>query len=303
MIQNTETLGYKILSGKLKENRKHSEQLNKYLAGLLDADGCLSLSFKPYNGYYTLSLTFNFHQSLSTDRDGELTRAIKDFYNLGSISYRNLKDKDERFSSIIVWAMGTKDSIKLFNILGKHLKIKGTHWENLIWLYEELKLFRLSEKNIEELKCFSKCSRKESKWLKRPKHLSFAWLAGFLDGDGHYRFRQRLKYVKSYGKECKANELFIRVSCENFSGHIIEKLKEDFGGVIHLHKQGHLVWTRSLGKNSHSFALKFLKLLRKYICLEHKYKVVDSMVQYHENHQQRLNKGSSKEQVIVQEFN
>ena len=295
MIHNTATLGYKVLSGKLKENRKHSEQLNKYLAGMLDADGCLSLSFNLYNGYYTTSLTFNFQQSLSVDKDGSLTKAIRDFYNIGVVNYRDLKDEEERFSSVAVWSMGTKDAIKLFNILGKHLRIKGTHWENLIWLYEELKLLRLSEENIEELRCFSKCSRKESRWLKRPKHLSYAWLAGFLDGDGHYRFRQRLKYIKSFGKECKANELLLRVSCDINSKHIVEKLEEDFGGSTHLHKQGHLVWTRALGKNSHSFALPFLKLLRRYSCIEYKYMTIDKMVSFHEDHQQRLNKSNSKE--------
>ncbi len=34
---NTDHLGYKLISGKLKERRVHSEQLNKFLAGFFDA--------------------------------------------------------------------------------------------------------------------------------------------------------------------------------------------------------------------------------------------------------------------------
>lgn len=288
---NTETLGYKLLSGSLKENRKHSEQLNKYLAGYLDADGCISISYKLYNGYYTASLVFNFTQSFSVDPDGKLLQAFRDYYNLGTISHRTL----DLYSSISVWNMGTQDILKLYNLIKKHLRIKGTHWDNLIWLYNELKLFRLSEDNIEELKVFSKCSRQNSKWIKRPKHLSLAWVAGYLDGDGHYRIRHRLKYVKSYGKECKANELCVQVSCDKYDKHIVDKLKEDFKGSLNLHKDGHYIWKRSLGKTSHTFALAFLKKLRKYCCLEKKYIIIEQMIKFHEDHQQRLNKNESED--------
>lgn len=295
MEHNTSTLGYKVLSGQLKESRKHSEQLNKYLAGYLDADGCMSITFRPYNGYYTPSLTFHFQQSLSVDPDGSLVKAIKEFYNIGAINYRDLVGQETSSSSVVVWTMGTSDFLKLFSLVGKHLRIKGTHWENLIWLYNELKLFRLSETNIEELRDFSKCSRKNSKWLKHPKHLSYAWLAGYLDGDGHYRFRQRRKYFKREDKFCNSNELSIHLSCDINDKHIVSKLVEDFGGSTHLHKQGHLVWVRSLGKNSYSFAVPFLKMLRKFSCLEKKYLVIDNMLQFHSDHQQRLNMVDSKE--------
>lgn len=288
---NTETLGYKLLSGKLKESRKHSEQLNKYVAGYLDADGCISLTFSKYKDYFTLGLTFNFTQSFSNDPDGSLLKAIRDFYNLGTISHRNL----EGYSSISIWNMSTKDILKLYGLLSKHLRIKGTHWDNLIWLYNELKLFHLTSDNIEELKTFCKCSRQNSKWLKRPKHLSMAWVAGYFDGDGHYRIRRRKKYIKSYKKECSTNELCVQVSCDKNDYHIVEKLKEDFKGALNLHKDGHYIWKRSLGKTSHTFAINFLKHLRKYCCLEKKYIVIEAMIEFHNDHQQRLNKSKSKD--------
>lgn len=294
MKHNTETLGYKLLSGKLAQNRRHSEQLNKYLAGFLDADGCLSLTFNSYKGRYTISLTFMFLQSFSNDPDGSLIKAIHDFYNIGSITYRDLRG-DNTFSSVAVWTLGSKEFLKLFSLIGKHLRIKGTHWDNLTWLYMELKGFHLSEENIEELKLFSKCSRKNSKWLKHPKHLSLAWFAGYLDGDGHYRLRNRQKFIKKFGKCCNANELSVQISCDIKDGHILSKIEEDYGGHCHHHKDGHLVWKLALGKTSTVWALKLLKQLRKYSCLEKKYSIIEDMVQFHEDHQQRLNKNNSKE--------
>lgn len=292
MKHNTDTLGYKLLSGQLREKRKHSEQLNKYLAGYLDADGCLGLSFSKYKDYYTTSLTFCFQQSFSADPDGSLLKALRDFYNLGKINYRDLSGD---FSSVVVWTMGSDDFLKLYNLVGKHLRIKGTHWENLIWLYKELRFFHLSLNQLDDLKVFSKCSRLNSSWLKRPKHLSYAWLAGYFDGDGHYRIRHRRKYVKSVNRWCNSHELCVQVSCDKNDQHIIDKIVEDFGGTKHTHKQGHIIWKRSLGKTNSNFAIGFLKKLRSYSCLEKKYLIINDMIQFHDDCQQRLNKNSSKE--------
>lgn len=292
MRHNTGTLGYKLLSGQLKDARKHSEQLNKYLAGLLDADGCIGLSFKKYKDYYTTSLVFNLQQSFSVDPDGSLIKALRDFYDMGRVIYRDLSGE---YSSVVVWQMGTQDSTKMFNLVKKHLRIKGTHWENLVWLQDELKGFHLSEENIVELKEFSKCSRASSRWIKHPKHLSFSWVAGYFDGDGHYRFRERRKYIKSVNRFCNAKELCVQVSCDVSDIHLIEKLVEDFGGTYYFHKQGHIIYKRSLGKTSRSFAVPFLKHLRKYSCIPYKYDTIDRMILFHDNCQQRLNKGSSKE--------
>lgn len=293
MKHNTNTLGYKLLTGDLKRSRKHSEQLNKYLAGLLDADGCLSFTFAKYKGYYTIGITFMLLQSFSNDPDGELVKALRDYYDIGAVNYRDLMG-DNTFSSVAVWTLGSKDILKLFNLIGKHLRIKGTHWENLIWTYKELKGFHLSLDNIIELREFSKCSRKNSRWLKHPKHLSFAWLAGYLDGDGHYRYRSRQRYMKKIQKCCNSNELCVQVSCDYDDGFIVEKMREDFGGALSRHKCGHFIWKRALGKNSSFYALKFLKQLRKYCCLTRKYSIIEDMIEFHEDYQQRLNKNNTK---------
>ena len=294
MKHNTSTLGYKVLSGKLSENRNHSEQLNKYLAGLLDADGCLGLTFNTYKDVHKVNLTFMLLQSLSNDPDGTLIKAIRDFYNLGSITYRDLKG-DNTFSSVVVWTIGSKDFLKLFSLISKHLRIKGTHWDNLVWLYKELNKVPLSDTNIQELKEYSKCSRKTSKWIKHPKHLSMAWMAGYMDGDGHYRFRNRRKYVSSRKCFCNSNELSAQISCDKDDVHILHKIVEDFGGHIHHHKDGHYIWKIALGKNSTKYAVRFLKDLRKFCCLEKKYVIIENMISFHEDYQQRLNMGNSKE--------
>ena len=78
---NTDTLAYKLLSGSLRKNRKHSEQLNKYLAGLVDTDGCISLFFYKTRttGLQRVSVTVNLTQAATNDPDFEVIRALQSF--------------------------------------------------------------------------------------------------------------------------------------------------------------------------------------------------------------------------------
>lgn len=296
---NTSTLGYKLLSGKLRESRKHSEQLNKYVAGLIDADGSLSLNFAFYSGYYNTRLSMILVQSFSNDPDGELIRSIRDYYNLGTICYRTLEAENQ--SSQIMWMLGTKDTKILFNRIGKHLRIKGTHFDNLIWLVDQLRGVRIKEEHLLELRDYSKCSRKNSKWLKHPKHLSWAWVAGYLDGDGHYRCRiGRTRYNKTDDRFQESNELSVTVTCHQEDSHIVDFLKVCFKG--HTRDSGeYKSWRRSLGVNNKSFSLPFLKKMRMYSCLYKKYKVIEMMIAFLEDpaetKQESLERGSDSPQL------
>lgn len=275
---NTSTLGYKLISGQLRRNRKHSEQLNKYVAGLIDADGSLSLSFSKTNDYYNSKLSFILVQSFSNDPDGELIRALRDYYNIGTIQYRVYDYLPE--SSQILWMLGTKDFRILFNRIGKHLRIKGTHFQNLSELVEDLKGIKLQKEHLEELKEYSKCSRKHSMWIKHPKHLSFAWVAGFLDGDGHYRCRiGRVRYNKTEDRHQSSNELSVIFNLHKDDRHIAEFFKVCFNGKLR-ENDSYITWRRSLGTNNKSFSILFLKNMRKYSCLYKKYKIIDEMVKF-----------------------
>lgn len=177
----------------------------------------------------------------------------------------------------------------------KHLRIKATHLDNLAFLYKELRSVSLSPEAVLELKEFSQCSRQNSRWLKKPKHPSFAWVAGFLDGDGCYFYRERYKSFKSEQK--RSTSLKVKVTGHLEDTFCLEWLKESFKGHVYFYKEAKSsFWVRNLGKSDSVFALDFLKQMRKYSCISRKYIRICEMISYHENlKQQRLNKEDSKE--------
>lgn len=257
---NTNTLGYKLVSGKLRSKRKHSEQLNKYLAGLFDADGCITLE---YVDHKYLHLRFTLTQAATVDSDFELLRALHAFYGMGTLKYSFNPLNDV---SRCDWRLSTKDSKKMFNIIGKHLRIKATHFRNLIAMQEAFSGTVVSEDQWEDIKKYRSDSRVKSTWLKRPKHLAYAWVAGYLDGDGCYRFR------KSYNTLC--------VKAASGDLHILKKLQEDFKGSLLDSNGNYKTWRRGLGKGNISFSLPFLKKMRTFSCNRQKYHKIQEMITY-----------------------
>ncbi len=285
---NTDTLAYKLLSGKLKENRKHSEQLNKYVAGLIDTDGCISLFF--YKTRTTqknrVSVVLSIMQSAKNDPDFECLRALKDFYNLGSLSY-SIPD-DPNSTSTCFWTLRDKDAKVLFNRLGKHLRLKGTHYDNMVWVSNQHEgIDDIPEKVIEELKDFRECSRANTSYLKMPKHLSWAYVAGVIAGDGYIKFSKRPgnNFI----------EAKIKITQSERELKFLSLFKRDFKGNIY-NIRSWIDWERNLGLRDSSFAVPFLKNIRKYIVHERKYHIINSILDAHESHrQQRLNRENSKE--------
>lgn len=283
---NTSTLGYKLISGKLREKRKHSEQLNKYVAGLIDADGWASFSFPEWDGKYYCHVVVGIKQAASNDDDFTVLRSLQSYFNLGRIYYQ-VSERDER-SSTASWMLSSKDSAALYNRVGKHLRVKATHLSNLLWVRKELEGFRITREQREELRAFSKCSRKNSKWLKHPKHPSWSWLAGYLDGDGCYQYKERKR--GRYGKVYNETQLCVSANAYIDDIHLLNFLKKAFKGSIYNYDNDVYEWRRNLGKMNELFALPFLKKMRKYSCLKKKYLQIDAMIKYHEyNRQQRLN--------------
>lgn len=160
------------------------------------------------------------------------------------------------------WRMGTKDTKKLYNLVGKHMRVKQSHFLNMIQKQGE-------GGDRETLSKFARDSRASSKWLKRPKHLSYAYVAGLIDGDGCYRIRRKAGHIST---------LCVKVAMQE--DYLLEKLQEDFRGSINNHSEGMRCWRRGLGRGHKAFSLPFLKKMREYTCLENKYRKIQEMIEY-----------------------
>ena len=253
----------KLLSGKF---RKHSEQLNKFVAGFFDSDGSVFV----YQDRSTIGLRCSIGQSASKDPDFEVMRALQRHYGLGHIVYYIPKGN---IASACLWSLSSSDSKKFFNIIGKHLLIKATHFENMIWLYDNCRDCKIDG----DIRDFSDCSRKSSKYFKRPKHISWAYAAGYIAGDGHLR----CKTYKRSSSKYPANRLDVYVA----SGDkiIIDLFQESFSGNTRYSESDHTyMWYRGLGKVNRLFAIKFLPKIRKYMLLKTKRNVIDRMLKFHE---------------------
>jgi len=253
-----------MLYDKLKAGtvKKHSEQLNKWVAGFLDADGSISLHIKKHsNGRYGVCLQLSISQ-INTD----ILVLLQQHFKVGDVG------KDS-------WHISGKQSHKFIGLLRKHLLIKATHLDNLLWVVEELK--GVSIQDVEDIREYSKCSRLNSRWDHKPKHIPYAWMAGYLDGDGHYRVRLNRVRRYSNGSTAITNELKLFVGSAKWDSFILDKLKEDHGGTTRLRKDGCYFWQLSLGKNSRSKALSLLRKLRKYSCLPYKREAIDKMITFH----------------------
>lgn len=278
---NTSTLAYKLLSGSLKAKRKHSEQLNKYLAGLVDTDGCITLFFYKTRttGKQRLSVCLSLTQAAVNDPDFETMRALHGFYELGSLHFSIPSRENE--ASVCTWTLRDKDTKILFNRIGKHLRLKGTHYSNMVWISNEHKdIEDIPLSVIEELKDYRECSRINTTYLKMPKHLSWAYVAGVLAGDG---------CIRNYARGSKGYRA-MSVRLTQGDEKLLKLFKRDFKGGIYQSRTW-FNWERNLGISNSSFAVPFLKQVRKYIIHKGKYQKINKILQVHEEHrQQRLNR-------------
>ena len=276
----TDSLGYKLLNGKIKS---HSEQLNKFVAGLFDSDGMVGLKFNScgsssYNNeaYYRIQLVSQIDQSASNDPDLCMIRSLKKHYGIGTVSFR----AREQWAHQAIWNMAGKDSHIFYNLVGKHLIIKRKHFENMLWLYDELKGVRLTEEQIQELKEFSICSRDSSAKEVNKKHISPAYLAGLIAGDGWITVRLNVPRLRR-GWLSHENQMSCAITLHELDSLVLKKIASDYGGRV-VPKDKHMMsWRRNLGKESKSFALRFIPELLKYMCLPKKYVALKKILQFH----------------------
>lgn len=266
---NTNHLGYKLFSGKLKGNRVHSEQLGKFVAGLFDSDG--SVYYRKDGDRRRLGCEIT--QSNNVDKDATLLTALRSFYDIGKIRYKKNVNAH-------VWEMGVKDTKKFYNLIGKHLIVKKSHFEHLLSYY--------NNKHVDNIQELIDESRRVSCSMTHKKHISPAYLAGFICGDGYICASFK---VKPNGRI--RNQLKISILLADMDREVLEAFQKDYGGKINIRKNGNVNWDLPLGKNSYKSFLK-IKTIHPFLLLDYKYDNFQKIINFH-NKLQRLNETDSKE--------
>jgi hypothetical protein len=248
------------------------ESLIKYLSGLLDADGSLSFMFSPKksddNAYY-MGLTLNLSSSENVDRHGFL-ESLPQLAGMGGVYVHTNKNGN----SWRTWTV-TKgsDLEKILPRLIKHMVIKGKHWQWLLETRREQKGVLFTKEEREPFKVASKKSRFENTGPVKPKkHPTWAWVAGYLDGDGHYSLARRNGKSPNINVGAVAHENDIVA---------LQFLQHAFGGYIYPHHGAPHVkrWRRNLGPRDASFATRFLSKVANHSRLKrHK---IDQILHYH----------------------
>lgn len=246
------------------------ETFLKYLAGLLDADGALSFQFAETTTsrcgvYLRLVLT----AAESVDKDGQFIKSLP----FGSVVTTEIAGWSKRND----WVVTKRSELEqLLPRLVKHMVVKGAHWKRMYDAWVALRGRTVSSQGADELRTWSKTSRSKAGPVKPRNHPSWAWVAGYLDGDGSYQNR----YCPN--KKYRA----MRVSC---TAHVndrigLELLQKAFGGNISEIKGTNIVrWWRGLGYANSSFATRFLSKIVHHSRLK-KHQVEAILA----NHSQRL---------------
>jgi len=229
-----------------------------------------------------LHLRLSLASSDAVDKTGFL-ESLPELTGFGSVSRYG---KDQQFKT---WTVAKRAHVEmLVPRLIKHMVIKAKHWSWLMDRWRDSRGGSLTLGQRETLTAASKESRKLVGPLRAKNFPTWAWVAGYLDGDGWYR--QRYSASQNYwsmhvGAVAHAND-----------AHALMFLCETFGGSIRDHGQSPFVkvWTRNLGIKDSSFALRFLPKVAKHSRLKrHK---IDQMIHHH---RQRLSVPSPTGQATV----
>jgi hypothetical protein len=249
-----------------------NESLVKYLSGLMDADGSLSFVFKKYDrieDVFHLGACLSLASSDAVDERGFID-SLPTLTGMGGV-YRY--GKNGQFKS---WKVNKRCDLEmLLPRLIKHMVIKGKHWQWMLETWREQRGAQISTEFRGSLTATSKSSRIDNVGPVKPKnHPTWAWLAGYLDGDGWYRHKYEVPphnyWQINVGAVAHAND-----------AEVLWFLHKAFGGAIFDHGQSPnvKVWRRNLGASDASFALRFLPNVAKHSRLKrHK---IDQIIHHH----------------------
>lgn len=243
----------------------------KYLAGLLDADG--TLNYKISHGCLYLRMSISASESI--DKNHYIPSLANKF---GIVYKREFSKEKPTWSDAYVWEVSRENDLNiLLPRITKHMVIKGKIWREMYdtWLASK-------GKKINDIPVI----KSEYGPIKPKKHPTWAWVAGYLDGDGCYFLSKKFRRVT--------------VQCHIKERQGVDLLYKAFGGYFTKRSnQPHLItWVRNLGSKDRSFALDFLAKMARHTHLK-KWKIEQLISYLHNNGLQRLNKNPSTEEVIV----
>jgi len=215
----------------------------KYIAGFLDADGCLRLHWskvdrsdsdpKMKRGYLQIS----FSQDTSQDK---VLHLIQERIG-GNIGYI------DKTRSETVLRMTGKHAIAVLNRIKKHLVVKK-HYANVL-LDMSGGVYNRAETNR-----YLKVQRR-IRSLPLPNFPPRKWLAGYIDGDGCISVR--------LPKNRKSAQATVEISSSDFDSEGLEIIHKSFGGSLNTLEKGREHLKRWLLTISPSKAKQFLGYFAK----------------------------------------
>jgi hypothetical protein len=185
----------------------------KYIAGFLDADGCISISWK--KGIYKPLLDMKFSQKTSKDK---VIKLISESVDGGIIVKQEINGE-----SYSTFALRGKFAEMLLNRIKKHLVIKKRYAQVCL--------------DIIETRSPYPDWKEKAKWLKEQRKImslplanypSRKWMAGYLDGDGCF-------HARTPGGKCKSTRIDLSVGTINYDREGIDLMHKVFGGCVTSH--------------------------------------------------------------------
>jgi hypothetical protein len=254
-----------------------NETLVKYLAGLLDADGSSTFTFRRQRDQHEadlfyLSLRVQLASSTAVDRLG-FVETLPDLTGMGTFGRYGA---EKQFKT---WQVTKRsDMEKLMPRLIKHMLVKAQHWQWQFGIMRECQGKLLTPEQCEEYKQASKVSRATRIGPLKPKnHPSWAWLAGYLDGDGSYKLK---RYAPNGYTQW---HIAMSAAAHVNDVGVLRFLERTIGGVVRKRDDTVYIWHRNLGGSQRSYALRSLPFLAKHSRLK-KWRI-DQIIHHH---QQRL---------------
>lgn len=163
---------------------KNIETINKYLAGYLDGNGCITVLFEKRNHCNGSKprLVVAMCGCVDYPKMEPMILEMFDHYGFGSI---------QRRANMIYWIISGVQAVSLINRIKQHLVVKGQHAERMLNLYSRYAGYGNYVTNPERLKKYVKMSRDNTGPLKPKNFASKAWTAGYIDSDGYLSHTQR----------------------------------------------------------------------------------------------------------------